>query len=124
MEMGWLLSVATGPGDRTAARRPARHRASARQRCCGIVASRHLAFRLAGMPAARAAERALVVRSAIINTVAINPHGETLATSIDDEVRLWDLASMHQIGPALPEPEHVDRGIKHAAVSAHDTSGG
>jgi WD40 repeat protein len=49
---------------------------------------------------------------AIINTVAFNPHCDTLATSsIDEEVRLWDLASTRQIGPALPEPEHHVTGL-------------
>jgi WD40 repeat protein len=41
---------------------------------------------------------------AIITTVSFNPHGKTLATSTGD-LRLWDLTSMRQIGPALPEPE-------------------
>jgi hypothetical protein len=46
---GWLLSVSTGPGARTAASRPTRHRAFTRRWCCGMVASGHLAFRLAGI---------------------------------------------------------------------------
>jgi WD40 repeat protein/DNA-binding SARP family transcriptional activator len=43
----------------------------------------------------------------IIHTVAFDPHRKTLAT-VDDggKVRLWDLASMRQIGPTLPGPEH------------------
>ncbi len=41
----------------------------------------------------------------IIHSVAFNPHGKTLATVDDNKVRLWDLASMRQIGPALPGPE-------------------
>jgi hypothetical protein len=54
---GWL-------GRRRWSRRDPRHRAFARQRCCGIVASRHLTFRLAGiLPRLRASERALVFRS-------------------------------------------------------------
>jgi WD40 repeat protein len=41
---------------------------------------------------------------AIIDSFAIDPHGKTLATS-SGSLRLWDLASMRQIGAALPEPE-------------------
>jgi WD40 repeat protein/DNA-binding SARP family transcriptional activator/energy-coupling factor transporter ATP-binding protein EcfA2 len=41
----------------------------------------------------------------IVHSVAFNPHGKTLATVDDNKVRLWDLASMRQIGPALPGPE-------------------
>jgi WD40 repeat protein len=41
---------------------------------------------------------------AIIDSVAFDPHGKTLATS-SGSLRLWDLASMRQIGAALPEPE-------------------
>ena len=41
---------------------------------------------------------------AIIDSVAIDPHGTILATS-SGSLRLWDLASMRQIGAALPEPE-------------------
>ncbi len=38
--------------------------------------------------------------------MAFDPHSKTLATVGDDnKVRLWDLASMRQIGPALPEPQ-------------------
>src|SRR4029450_6370391 len=41
---------------------------------------------------------------AIIDSVAFDPHSTTLATS-SGSLRLWDVASMRQIGAALPEPE-------------------
>jgi hypothetical protein len=47
-------------------------------------------------------------------------------SSSDDEVRLWDLASMRQIGPALPEPEHHVTGLPCGFcfnVTAFDPSG-
>jgi WD40 repeat protein len=47
---------------------------------------------------------------AIIDSVAFDPHGKTLATS-SGEVRLWDVASMRQIGSALPEPEQHATGL-------------
>jgi len=55
-------------------------------------------------PPARAAERALVVRSAIINNVAINPHGETLALLGADPERPWRLAATGGLEPLAGLP--------------------
>ena len=47
-----------------------------------------------------------------IGSVAFDPRGKTLATSaFDDKVRLWDIASMRQIGAALPGPENPGAGL-------------
>jgi WD40 repeat protein/DNA-binding SARP family transcriptional activator len=40
--------------------------------------------------------------------VRFDPQGQTLATAVTDgTVRLWDLASRHQLGVALPGPDHL-----------------
>jgi WD40 repeat protein len=53
-------------------------------------------------------------------SVAFDPAGRTLATSaFDDKVRLWDLASLRQIGPALPGAENGSG----TNASAFDPSG-
>jgi hypothetical protein len=54
---------------------------------------------------------------AIVHTVAFDPDGTTLATVDDDKVRLWDLASMRQIGPALPRPEQQANGAASGGVN-------
>jgi WD40 repeat protein len=53
-------------------------------------------------------------------SVAFDPAGRTLATSaFDDKVRLWDLASLRQIGVALPGAENGSG----TNASAFDASG-
>jgi WD40 repeat protein len=55
-----------------------------------------------------------------VASVAFDPAGRTLATSaFDDKVRLWDLASLRQIGTALPGAENGSG----TNVSAFDPSG-
>jgi WD domain, G-beta repeat len=53
-------------------------------------------------------------------SVAFDPAGKTLATAtVDDKVRLWDLASSRQIGVALPGAENGSG----SNVAAFDPSG-
>jgi WD40 repeat protein len=55
-----------------------------------------------------------------VSSVAFDPAGRTLATSaLDDKVRLWDLATLRQIGVALPGAENGSG----TNVSAFDPSG-
>jgi WD40 repeat protein/DNA-binding SARP family transcriptional activator len=55
-----------------------------------------------------------------VGSMGFDPDGRTLATSaIDDKVRLWDLASLRQIGVALPGAENGSG----TNVSAFDPSG-
>jgi WD40 repeat protein len=55
-----------------------------------------------------------------VSSVAFDPRGRTLATSaFDDKVRLWDLASLRQIGVALPGAENGSG----TNVSAFDPNG-
>jgi WD40 repeat protein/DNA-binding SARP family transcriptional activator len=54
--------------------------------------------------------------------VHFDPQGRTLATAVTDgTVRLWDLASRHQLGVALPGPNHL--GPDRSTVLAFNPAG-
>jgi WD40 repeat protein len=54
--------------------------------------------------------------------VRFDPQGRTLATAVTDgTVRLWDLASRHQLGVALPGPDHL--GPDRSTVLAFNPAG-